>query len=438
MLEKIMMNFLPCLINMVAVIYVLSRILDKKINLQSIKTYLMILFLILLSILNYLYVDNFLRFIVNTFATIISGYIIFKEELSKTVIATIFEQIIMFISEVILMLIIMAGFKMDTSALFANVQGTLFINIGVSTIAIALVSIPPILKGMRKVTNFVFNLSGMTKYFLMIMLMVTLNVLLMFIYSSTDNTNMLYINLAFIVIYSFIVYGSLNEKNKNMIFKAENKALMDNLNEYEKILDYQRVANHENKNQLLAIKGMAQQKEDIISYIDEIVKEHRTVNDKLYGKTSHIPSGGMQGIIYQKMLVMGDKKIGVNLDISPSIKKLDFNKINPKLNYDICRILGVFLDNAIEETDTLKNDSREINICMYADEGQLVIEVSNYFKEAPNLEKMEEKGYTTKSKGHGYGLSLVKSIVDNNEHIENCRCITKDIFTQVLKVKGFE
>lgn len=433
-----MMNFLPCLINILAVVYVISRILDRKIKLTSVKFYFVVFGLIIVNIINYIYIDDFVRIFSSTIALVIGSWILFGDDLHKTFIGVIFEQAILYISEVVLMLIIIFIFKMNTSELFANVQGTLFINIGVSAIAIALVSIPPIIKGMRKVTNFISNLSGMTKYFLMIMLMVTLNVLLMFIYSSTDNTNMLYINLAFIVIYSFIVYGSLHEKNKNMIFKAENKALMDNLNEYEKILDHQRVANHENKNQLLAIKGMAQQKEDIISYIDEIVKEHRAVNDKLYGKTSHIPSGGMQGIIYQKMLVMGDKKIGVNLDISPSIKKLDFNKINPKLNYDICRILGVFLDNAIEETDTLKNDSREINICMYADEGQLVIEVSNYFKEAPNLEKMDEKGYTTKNKGHGYGLSLVKSIVDSNEYIENYRCITKDIFTQVLKVKGFE
>ena len=437
MIEKIVGNFLPCLINMTAVMYVLSKILDRRTQWKSAKTYTMILFLTILSILNFLYVDDFIRFLVNTFATLISGYILFKEDFHKTFVATIFEQIIMFISEMLFALIVIFVFKIDTNGLFNDIQGTLLINIGVSTIALILVNIKPLLKFMRKITNFVVNLNGMTKYLLMIILMVTLNVLLMFVYSSTDNISMLFINLSFILIYSFIVYGSLNEKNKNMIFKAENKALMDNLNEYEKILDLQRVANHENKNQLLAIKGMAQQNEDIVGYIDEIVKEHRSINDNLYSKTKHIPSGGMQGIMYQKMLVMNDKKIKVNLDISKSIKNLDFDKINSKLNYDICRILGVFLDNAIEETEKISKKEKEINVSMYGEENQLVIEISNYFLEMPNLEKMDEKGYTTKSKGHGYGLPLVKDIVEKNENIENYRQITKEIFTQGLRIKGF-
>jgi len=437
MIEKIVGNFLPCLINMTAVMYVLSKILDRRTQWKSAKTYTMILFLTILSILNFLYVDNFIRILTSTFAIIVSGYILFREDLHKTFVATIFEQIITFIAEILFALIMILIFKIDTNGLFNDIQGTLLINIGVSIIAIGLVNIKPLLKFMRKITNFVVNLNGMTKYLLMIILMVTLNVLLMFVYSSTDNISMLFINLSFILIYSFIVYGSLNEKNKNMIFKAENKALMDNLNEYEKILDLQRVANHENKNQLLAIKGMAQQNEDIVGYIDEIVKEHRSINDNLYSKTKHIPSGGMQGIMYQKMLVMNDKKIKVNLDISKSIKNLDFDKINSKLNYDICRILGVFLDNAIEETEKISKKEKEINVSMYGEENQLVIEISNYFLEMPNLEKMDEKGYTTKSKGHGYGLPLVKDIVEKNENIENYRQITKEIFTQGLRIKGF-
>lgn len=432
-----MINFLPCLINILAVIYVLSKILDKKIQWKSVKTYVMVFFLTIINIINYIYIDDFIRFIASTIAILLGAYILFKDDFHKTFLGVILEQIIMFISEIVLMLIIIFGLKMDTSQLFANIQGTLLINAGVSIISITLVSIRPLLRGMRKVISFVANLSGMTKYALMIILMVTLNVLLMFVYSSADNMSMLFINLSFILIYSYIVYGSLNEKNKNMTFKAENKALMNSLNEYERMLDSQRVSNHENKNQLLVIREIAQQNEDIIGYIDEIIQEHRTFNESLYSKAKHIPSGGIQGIVYQKMLVMNDKKIKVDLDISKSIKKLKFENMSSKLNYDICRVLGVFLDNAIEEAEKLTDKEKEINISMYEDEGQLIIEISNYFSNMPNLDKIDDKGYTTKGKGHGYGLPLVKSIIEKNENLENEKQITKEVFTQVLKVKEF-
>lgn len=434
-MEKIISNFLPCLINMMAVIYVLSKILNTKIKWGSIKTYVVILCLVILSILNYLYVDDFLRFLVNTFATIISGYVLFKHEFPKTVIATILEQIIMFISEIIVMLIIIEAFRMDQTTLFATIQGTLFINIVVSAIAITAISLKPILNLMRKITRYIEHLSGTTKYLLMIILMVTLNVLLMFVYSSADNMNMLYINLAFILIYSFIIYSSLHEKNENMVFKAENKALMDNLSEYERVLNHQREMNHENNNQFVVIKGMIQQQEDAIGYIDQIIIENRVTNNNLYKKTKHIPSGGMQGIIYQKILKMNEKNINSDLDINKNITDLDFSKIDCKLNYDICRILGVFLDNAIEETEKLKKSKRNVKISMYNETDMLVIEIGNGFHIIPDMEHMDEAGYTTKDDGHGYGLSLVKSIVEQNEKIIWKKEILNKMFYQIIKIK---
>ena len=96
--------------------------------------------------------------------------------------------------------------------------------------------------------------------------------------------------------------------------------------------------------------------------------------------------------------------------------------------------MGIILDNAIEETIKFNRKEREIVISMYIDE-LFVIEVSNRIKDNIELDKIYDKGYTSKEKGHGYGLSLLKKIIDKNDNVINELKITNDIFTQIIKIK---
>ena len=59
-----------------------------------------------------------------------------------------------------------------------------------------------------------------------------------------------------ITIYTIIVISTINEFYQKNRIQSEYDILLKNLNEYENLLDLQRVSNHENKNQLLVIKGM--------------------------------------------------------------------------------------------------------------------------------------------------------------------------------------
>jgi len=200
------------------------------------------------------------------------------------------------------------------------------------------------------------------------------------------------------------------------------------------MLDYQRVNNHENKNQLLVIRSMiSKNNKKALEYLDEIITEKRKDDEGLYTYAKIIPEGGLQGLVYQKMLKMKENNITVNLNVDKKIRKVNFDNLSSKTNYDLCRIVGVILDNAIEEVVKLKE--KEIVISMYKDEISFVIEVSNKCKTIPDLSKLDEKGYTTKTKGHGYGLSLLKEIIENNKQFINERSLNKDIFTQIIKIK---
>ena len=62
------------------------------------------------------------------------------------------------------------------------------------------------------------------------------------------------------------------------------------------------------------------------------------------------------------------------------------------------------------------------------------IEISNSYNNIIDINKLDKRGYTSKGKQHGYGLSLVKEIINNNSLLSNEKRISKDIFTQVLKI----
>ena len=262
-----------------------------------------------------------------------------------------------------------------------------------------------------------------------------MNILLVTVYHDVNIETIILVNFVFIIMCACILYKNLVDGSNIVKMQVENKALLNNLEEYEKMLDYQRVANHENKNQLLVVRSLLKENEnsDALNYVNEVLDDKKDDNDVLFGRAKKIPSGGLQGIVYQKMLVMNDKNIKPILDVSNSVKKFKFENLDTKLNYDICRIIGVFLDNAIEETEKL--DEREIMLSMHEQNNDLVIEISNKFKNVPDLERLEEKGYSTKGKGHGYGLSLVNDIVNNNNQIINEKGITRNIFTQKLIIK---
>ncbi len=434
MMEKIISYILPCTINIFAVLYIQKKMLNKKIKFSDYRLYLGIILLILLNILDYTFISGFIRFLMSFIVIVLLSNFIFREKISNIFGSTVLEQIILFLSE-LLCAIICLIFKVNILTITENnFLNLLITNIIISTIAIILYNIKFISKLCNKIFEKLNLLDTTNKNILVLILFITLNILLMLIYSTSENKNIVIINIIFMFVYATIIHSALNEKSENIKYKEQNKMLIDNLNEYEKMLDYQRVNNHENKNQLSVIQGMIDKTNTkALEYLDEVIKEKREDDEGIYTSASIIPQGGLQGLVYQKMLKMKENNITINLKVERKVRKINLDNLPSKTNYDLCRAVGIIIDNAIEENLNLKE--REILICMYILDECLVIEVSNKCSVIPDMTRLDEKGYTTKSNGHGYGLSLLKEIVDSNKNIINERSINKDIFTQIIKIK---
>lgn len=430
-----LIRFVSILIPVFSQLYVCSIFFREKINFKKIIFYVVLFVISILSLLNYFYINVFIRMIILSFLFSIGNWLIFRKKLSHIIVGTLYSQFLLSVADVIGVLLLILFLGKDSNFIKTDFFDTFFADFYVSIIFLFICSRKIIRKIYDKLILCTDSMKMSTLLKFCILIIISINFFMAVNYYDIKSIYIIIINLSLLLVYSFILYKTINQRNLNMIVTSENQSLLKNLHQYEDMVDRQRVDNHENKNQLLIIKNMIKKKDkDVVKYIDTIVKDQKEDDETLYTRVMTIPSGGLQGIIYQKMLVMKDEHIKFSLDVGRGVRDFELDKLSMDDNYRLCKIVGVFLDNAIEESR--KIDDKCIMISLYVDDDNLVIEVSNRFEGKIDIDKLDESGYTTKGDGHGYGLSLVKKILSETDKFENIRSINRNVFKQIIKIKN--
>ena len=81
----------------------------------------------------------------------------------------------------------------------------------------------------------------------------------------------------------------------------------------------------------------------------------------------------------------------------------------------------------------MKSTLKEITLDFKMDDNYLMITISNSLPDNVEVSKIGT-GYSTKGKGHGYGLRLVKDIIKNNNNLELITDSNEKEFTQILMI----
>ena len=88
---------------------------------------------------------------------------------------------------------------------------------------------------------------------------------------------------------------------------------------------------------------------------------------------------------------------------------------------DLVRILGILMDNAIEEVEQNHND---LTLLILQEENSLTIVVENYVEKEVNINDINNSGFTTKKDHSGIGLQSLETIIEkypNISHKVSCR-----------------
>lgn len=251
-------------------------------------------------------------------------------------------------------------------------------------------------KPLKKLIN--YNLSTNKK--IIVMSSITLVMLAIFFYNlikTFEFNNNIITYLAIIVMLICILLYLFKQKIENEKISKKYDELLDVMKSYESDIEEQRTLRHETKNEFATIKCKLQDKENnktIIEYIDSVIGEKEKAGSTKYSKFKYLPSNGLKGFFYYKFIEAEKKGINVSINISKQIENSFLKDIETKDFKDLARIIGVYLDNAIEASST--SEDKKLGIEMYLIKEKIEIIITNTFNNEINLDKIGKESLVLK------------------------------------------
>lgn len=182
---------------------------------------------------------------------------------------------------------------------------------------------------------------------------------------------------------------------------------------------------HDWINNLTVIDSMIKMNKhaELKQYVSELIGHSGPfANTQIYD----IKNAGLFGILSSKINLAYEKGVTVNLSVAGVIENIPGIKIS-----DLCEIVGIFLDNAIEEAFAA---DKEVNVDIVDGINFIEISVSNTCSTPPDMNRLTMDGYTTKGAGRGMGLAIAKSIVSRYKNILHITTYEDNIFTQTIEI----
>lgn len=359
---------------------------------------------------------------------------LFKKNFSRTLVKYFLICILFAVAEGIYGGIYLGVLKLDFNLLRIDPIQIIISNICISTIVLIVLNLKKVNVALDNIANWYKrrdNLSLMTTVVLSIV------ILLFFLNRNMNNDgNLLQIGInstVITIIVIFIIFFTKQGANLNKLV-SEYDNLLEYSKTYEKVIAEKGKKQHEYRNQLLVIKSMVDSaNKKLKDYINQQLELTDNDNDEDVNwlvKLKNIPCGGLKGIIFYKINEM--KKLGLNVvvDISSDIENNSIAEIFDSNLQDISRVVGVYLDNAIEAASL--SDKKYIIIEAQLDSDQVIFSFSNTYTGSVEISKIDDEGYSTKGKGKGYGLSLVKDILDDNLRLSQDREMNGIYYVQKL------
>ena len=217
--------------------------------------------------------------------------------------------------------------------------------------------------------------------------------------------------------------------------EAKQKAMQD-LQDYTRNLEAMynslRSFKHDYVNILLSLSGYIEEGDldrlkDFFESKIFPTKNLITGEDYKLNQLSNISVLEIKSLLSAKMIYAHESGIDVTIDIPDKVESFLIDTV------DLARILGIFLDNAIEST--LETEQPQIGLNIIQNKTGVSIIISNRFRDSSvMLHKLKQKGFSTKIGHQGIGLGNAQKIISSYDNVLLETTMKCDYFTQHIEL----
>lgn len=386
--------------------------------------------------LNFYYDNSSMKPFISHIIEFLAIKLSYNESFVKSLIGLLISFLIVSLSELLFVIIVINGLNISQVCLNDNSFGFVLSN----SIIILFALIISNLENVKRFLNIVISsFTDRRKFLSTIVVFFSLTLVSFIIYQNISKdgsiTYFIFTNLFLISIYLFMI-GFFVQKSNNNRLTSKYDQLIDYSKTYEQELVKRSKKQHEYKNQLVIIKSMIESKDKtVVDYINGILNDNDKNKDtKWLTRLTNIPLGGLKGLLYYKINEMSLKGIKVDLYVAETLNKKSLWKNYSDYSNDISKIIGVYIDNAIEAASS--TNKKEIEIQFYIEDDNIVLCIGNTFTGEVDLTKIDSEGYSTKGNNRGYGLPLANDLLAKYKDVLSSeRTIIDNYYVQKLMIK---
>lgn len=135
----------------------------------------------------------------------------------------------------------------------------------------------------------------------------------------------------------------------------------------------------------------------------------------------------IKGLLSSKLIIAQEKGIDITFESVDIIYNIYMDRV------ELCRCLGILLDNAIEEAASISNAKVNVAFINYTNSISFIV-MNSYFDKGYKVFKYFEKGFSTKGENRGLGLSNLKEIISRVPNAQLDTNIENGNFIQEIKI----
>lgn len=234
------------------------------------------------------------------------------------------------------------------------------------------------------------------------------------------------------IIYIRLLVKSISVKEEMHLLEKDMHQLAEYNRELEKNMEDMRGIRHDIKNMFLTMGGYVDRSNDEemkVFYEKNIVpfaKQEIQKND-LYVKLACIHSESLKSFLYYKIM----QGIEQNVPVELLVQFINMDGFFCIGQTDLIRILGILIDNAVEEAKACKGT---VTISMRENEREYLFSVSNTVGRQKR-EKGIVAGTTDKGLGRGNGLLIVDKLIRKYRNVLLNSFFKEEEFVQCLRIE---